>query len=155
MRNCLSPQICTACCLTRAVPELAKPPGQPCEHQTSSGCSIYDTRPPSCQRFSCLWRDGWGFSEDQPAQTGMVLLCASPLFPEVLYQAWESLPGALQTPQLRNRLEELSLEVGILEISLEQAQAMTGPLDRIRTILQSATVQDKSAILAQAKLVKK
>lgn len=50
---------CTMCCKLAAVPELAKPVNRWCDHcDVGRRCRIYDSRPPSCVRYSCLWESG-------------------------------------------------------------------------------------------------
>lgn len=48
---------CTACCegwLTSTKIEMS--PGSPCQHCTSQGCAIYESRPKEpCQTFKCAW----------------------------------------------------------------------------------------------------
>jgi len=47
---------CTLCCRLTSVPELDKPVYVWCKFcQIGEGCGIYETRPPSCQRFECYW----------------------------------------------------------------------------------------------------
>ncbi len=49
---------CTACCTVLGVPELSKDQLTVCQHQCATGCAIYQLRPLSCQKYSCLWRLG-------------------------------------------------------------------------------------------------
>jgi hypothetical protein len=37
-------------------PEFKKPPGILCQHNTGTGCGIYETRPRICRTWHCLWR---------------------------------------------------------------------------------------------------
>jgi len=47
---------CTACCRIFDIPELSKPAGKWCDHcAIGRGCQIYDSRPPICRGFKCLW----------------------------------------------------------------------------------------------------
>jgi hypothetical protein len=47
---------CSLCCKLLDIPELDKPRGQWCPHVIPKrGCSIYSSRPGSCQNFVCLW----------------------------------------------------------------------------------------------------
>ena len=64
---------CTACCTTMGVPELSKAHNSPCEHNTGTGCGIYDTRPQSCRAFECLWLQGHGLPEQRPDRLGLTL----------------------------------------------------------------------------------
>jgi hypothetical protein len=49
---------CTACCKLIKIdwPELRKPAGVLCHHNTGSGCGIHASRPDGCRRWFCLWR---------------------------------------------------------------------------------------------------
>lgn len=48
------------------VTALSKPAGQPCEHQTESGCGIYGRRPRVCGEWDCLWiRDKAGLFDER------------------------------------------------------------------------------------------
>jgi hypothetical protein len=49
---------CVACCeVLRIVdPEVGKPAGIMCRHNTGKGCGIHATRPDICRRWFCLWR---------------------------------------------------------------------------------------------------
>ena len=52
-RSCGS---CTLCCKVLGIVELAKPADKWCPHcDIGKACRIYDTRPPSCRTFHCLW----------------------------------------------------------------------------------------------------
>jgi hypothetical protein len=47
---------CSLCCKIMAIPELNKPKQAWCDHLVKKqGCGIYETRPPSCRGFKCLW----------------------------------------------------------------------------------------------------
>ena len=50
---------CTICCTTQRVPEFDKPEYTPCQHcKLNQGCTIYNDRPKSCQKFECAWLQG-------------------------------------------------------------------------------------------------
>lgn len=54
---------CTMCCRLLAIPELKKPTNKWCSHcKIGTGCTIYETRPDSCQKYACVWLQ----SQDQP-----------------------------------------------------------------------------------------
>lgn len=46
---------CRACCRALGVAELDKPEWQRCKHVCKAGCGIYEARPESCVKYSCLW----------------------------------------------------------------------------------------------------
>jgi len=49
---------CVVCCKILDInwPELRKPAGVLCPHNTGRGCAIYATRPDECRTWFCLWR---------------------------------------------------------------------------------------------------
>ncbi len=64
---------CTLCCKTHGIYELTKAAGRWCIYcRVGEGCAVYDTRPPSCQRFECAWLAGFGLPEYRPDKTGIV-----------------------------------------------------------------------------------
>ena len=48
---------CSLCCKLPFIEELEKPSGKWCQHCApgKGGCTIYPSRPLTCQRFMCLW----------------------------------------------------------------------------------------------------
>jgi hypothetical protein len=47
---------CTLCCKLMGVVELDKPACAWCRHvDRSRGCTIYESRPPSCADYECVW----------------------------------------------------------------------------------------------------
>ena len=53
-RDCGS---CNLCCKVYSSVSIGKEQGKWCRHcEIGVGCKIYDTRPPDCQSFFCLWR---------------------------------------------------------------------------------------------------
>jgi hypothetical protein len=47
---------CTTCCKLLGIAELKKPVNQWCTHcKVGSGCTIYDSKPASCNEFECVW----------------------------------------------------------------------------------------------------
>ncbi|MFM9936538.1 MAG: hypothetical protein ACKVOL_10130 [Novosphingobium sp.] len=49
---------CTICCIEPAIAGhgLDKPAGVACRNCSAGGCAIYETRPPPCREFFCVWR---------------------------------------------------------------------------------------------------
>lgn len=69
---------CTACCTLFEIPEIKKPAAEPCVFLSSKGCSVHGTRPDTCRKYFCVWRDPLAQSLHLPewacpAQTGLVL----------------------------------------------------------------------------------
>jgi len=139
MRTCHSHGSCTACCVTRDVPELEKPPGMRCDHQTPNGCAIYETRPDSCREFACLWLDGWGAAADSPLRLGVVLTFPRSPQGDAMYHAHEAQPGALSRPVTRERLDDLKADVGLLEVTLGQKQSIGGALPAVLRLVKHAS----------------
>lgn len=52
---------CSLCCRLMGIAELNKPVNQWCPHcavldkPSRAGCKIYESRPPSCAGFQCMW----------------------------------------------------------------------------------------------------
>ena len=65
---------CSACCITLAVEEIAKPEGQRCANQCAKGCRIYADRPTSCQGYACAWllASGWP-ANLRPDRVGVIV----------------------------------------------------------------------------------
>ena len=64
---------CSLCCKVTAIPELEKPLNKWCEHcAIGNGCTIYETRPVSCQQFRCLWLSGALSPEMRPDKSRVV-----------------------------------------------------------------------------------
>lgn len=56
---------CTLCCKLMGVPELKKPSAKWCaDCDQGKGCTVYETRPPSCRNFQCFWLSDEGFPDD-------------------------------------------------------------------------------------------
>lgn len=56
---------CTACCTTVPVAEIGKPEHEPCQFLGKcGGCSVYESRPVSCEMWSCYW----ALDEDVPEE---------------------------------------------------------------------------------------
>ncbi|MEE8167216.1 MAG: hypothetical protein V3T64_16740 [Myxococcota bacterium] len=67
-RSCGS---CSLCCTLLRVDELHKVAGEDCIHQRgTAGCGIYETRPPICRGYRCLWLQGGLEDDERPDRTG-------------------------------------------------------------------------------------
>lgn len=75
---------CRLCCTVMRVegftpPEQDKPQGVTCKFVCSTGCSIYDQRPDSCQGFECVWlaSQRWPHvafpNQERPDRTNVVM----------------------------------------------------------------------------------
>ncbi len=65
---------CSCCCHVLRVDELSKPAGCDCVHQREGGgCGIYETRPPICRGYRCLWLQGGLEEEERPDRLGAVV----------------------------------------------------------------------------------
>jgi hypothetical protein len=64
---------CTACCFTHEVPAIRKPLAAWCKHCTvGGGCTIYETKPLACNKYSCAWLSGVGADADRPDKANAV-----------------------------------------------------------------------------------
>src|SRR3972149_5297932 len=94
MRAC---EDCTVCCTVVGIQELNKPPHVPCTNLASKGCGIYETRPPVCAGFDCLWRLNQMAQKDRPDLLGVMFAPTrgpTPFTGEVEVQAYEIAPDA-------------------------------------------------------------
>jgi len=65
---------CSLCCTVLRVDELGKRAGEDCRHQCGEqGCGIYETRPPICRSYQCLWRQGGLEEDERPDATGGIV----------------------------------------------------------------------------------
>lgn len=68
---------CYACCVAGGVAELKKYPNQACRHLDGANpqarCSIYETRPAACVKYSCAWRIGLGPDDFRPDKSGLLI----------------------------------------------------------------------------------
>jgi len=62
---------CTACCYCVAVEELRKGFYSPCDFCGVAGCTTYDSRPPSCAAYFCLY--SIGLVAQRPDECGLLL----------------------------------------------------------------------------------
>ncbi|MFK7895464.1 MAG: hypothetical protein AB8G23_06490 [Myxococcota bacterium] len=65
---------CSMCCTVLRVDPLGKRAGDDCVHQRgAAGCGIYETRPPICRGYQCLWLQGGLEDDERPEQTGGIV----------------------------------------------------------------------------------
>lgn len=64
---------CTRCCTHLRVDEIAKPDWTPCKHLCAKGCGVYETRPPSCRVWRCVWLQGHFGEGARPDKIGVVV----------------------------------------------------------------------------------
>lgn len=75
MRDCGG---CTLCCTLLSVQDINKQAREECRYVCEDGCSIYDRRPHSCNRFNCLWLKGDVPERAKPDKVGVVFDEAKP-----------------------------------------------------------------------------
>lgn len=147
---------CAACCTTREVESLGKPPGLPCTRlglRPGAGmCSVHRERPGECVAYECAWRVGaLGGPELRPDRlgilfefedthaTGMLLLVAR-----------ETRLGALDAnmPLLTN-LAGLGYVLYLINTLPDgtERRRMMGPEERVRAV--KAAAKRKLPIVAQ------
>jgi hypothetical protein len=94
---------CSACCTVLGVRELEKAPWMTCKHVVPKGCGIYETRPPICGKFYCLWQSGVGEDRDRPDHLGVVFAPTdgpTEFTHEVEVQAYEVVADAFNRPRV-------------------------------------------------------
>jgi len=65
---------CSHCCTVLRVDELGKAAGTDCVHQRGAlGCGIYESRPPICRGYQCLWLQGGLEDDERPDTTGGIV----------------------------------------------------------------------------------
>jgi Fe-S-cluster containining protein len=70
MRQCGS---CGLCCKLVGIKDLNKPMNQWCKHwKRGLGCTVYESRPVECDRFTCLWLSGKIPGRLKPMKTGII-----------------------------------------------------------------------------------
>ena len=102
----LGPDDAEALRIAHGIPELGKPAGVPCAYLRPGGCAIYESRPIVCQRYSCLWLQGYLGDEDRPDKLG-VLFVAFEEDGQKLLGSYDLRPGARETTRANEALEEL------------------------------------------------
>lgn len=145
---------CTMCCTLLGVVELGKPPGKDCEHQVKGqGCGIYETRPDSCQRYSCAWvSDGAEENlrltdKDRPENTGIILTIPpeiGPIGPAI--HAYVAVESAHHSYWGRRLIEKLSKRLLVVIIYKNRSRSIVGPEDRVlraRRLIEEAEVKSK------------
>jgi hypothetical protein len=108
---------CTACCTVMGVAEVPTRFYAHCQHETASGCAIYDKRPGACRDFYCEWLVGGFGVGDRPDTLGLLFVptryadaggLRSCL---VAYEVW---PGAADSDAARTALAAAPGEVGLI-----------------------------------------
>ena len=130
---------CSACCTTLGVEELNKPRDTPCPHLAGPGtCGIYETRPPSCQTYSCLWLLGHieGDERRRPDQLGVIFDTGSTL-PDCI-TCREVTPGASETESVRFLIKKLSNRLIVYVQRRDGGRRVYGPPYRVREIMEAA-----------------
>lgn len=65
---------CSLCCSVLRVDPIGKRAGEDCVHQRGAeGCGIYETRPPICRGYQCLWLQGGLEEDERPDRTGGIV----------------------------------------------------------------------------------
>jgi hypothetical protein len=101
---------CTACCTILGVTELRKPVNVKCEHVCERGCSIYETRPPTCRNWSCDWKNGLLPGEElRPDKLGVIFDLRLEGCDPILCM-WEVVPGAADQELLGPLLANVYLQ---------------------------------------------
>lgn len=99
---------CTLCCKVMGVPELKKAPAQWCSScDRGKGCTVYETRPPSCQNFRCFWLMNDNFPDEfRPDRIG-ALASFNDTPDSVVLHTDPARPKALRKPETRALIEAL------------------------------------------------
>lgn len=135
---------CSACCTSLGVEEINKPRDTPCVHQCGQGCSIYESRPPSCQTYHCLWLAGLieGDERRRPDQLGVIFDEGSTL--EDVITCREIVPEASESEPVRYLIKKLSTKLIVFVMRLDGGRKVYGNPHRIRQIMQDAIMLDQA-----------
>jgi hypothetical protein len=82
---------CVACCKTLEIhdPQIAKPADTLCKHCSGHGCGIYDTRPPVCRDWYCLWRRDQNLPDHlRPDQCGVIFSIDGEDQPRTIFESF-------------------------------------------------------------------
>lgn len=136
---------CTACCTTMGVAELDKAPARRCPHQCAAGCGIYETRPPTCREFECVWLQGTFHGDPREASLrpdlfGFVLVAADParfgLHVVFAHEVWS---GAVEDPKKMAVLEGFA-QVSLVVVTSGSRRKVMGPADKEKEIRELARI---------------
>lgn len=123
---------CKVCCTLMGVTEISKPRNVKCDMLCDTGCGSYESRPPSCKDFKCMWlreddlvqlttKKEYVFRNmERPDRVGIMFDVGLPdsKFEKETGQrplaAWETRPGAFKEPAAKELIERLSKKVLLL-----------------------------------------
>jgi hypothetical protein len=126
---------CTACCKELGVPTLHKPSGTACEKlDATTRCSIYETRPPECRSFECLWLQGIFDGADRPDRLGVI---ASPTISEdfATYKHGQALvlreafPGGFD--KAARLIQSCAEHMVVILVNADRTRRLLGPSDQV------------------------
>lgn len=116
---------CNLCCKVKSIDELNKPMNTWCPNcDKGRGCRIYDTRPPSCEAYACLWLYTQRFDDPslrlpercRPDHTKVVIdIHEAPNYRAALFWIDLSHPDAIKSDVNQNLLGMLSEEHDVIE----------------------------------------
>jgi hypothetical protein len=134
---------CSACCTALGVDDLdpPKPAWAPCsdclpssDDGTAGGCGRYATRPPSCQTYQCLWRDGSFADEHRPDRVGLILEPWHAPDGDVGIVAREVIPGAFRSRAGEELLAPIAERLAVLVVFPDGRRTCIGPIPRLLAI---------------------
>ena len=142
---------CFACCDYPAIPELAKPAYQLCQHASTAGCAIYAARPGPCHDYRCLWLDGEFEPGDRPDRIGLAfdqptLIAEHPDYAGVqvicVRELWE---GAPRGERAKDLLLRLSRAMVVRLVSHGGRTQVMGPRAMVELVAQRAADRKEAA----------
>lgn len=107
---------CSLCCKVLDIPLIEKPSGEWCGNcRPGHGCSIYQSRPPVCRSYECLWLFDQALGDEwKPSKSRMVLALLSldgGLLLDVNVD--REYPDAWKQPPYYGQLKALTARVGV------------------------------------------
>lgn len=142
---------CTACCTVLGVTEISKPVGTPCfmlrapGEGEGHGCRSYESRPPSCKGWSCLWRLGGLTGADRPDQVGAVFDRALKGNDRIV--AREAFPGGFEKAEAL--IAELALTFIVFTIACDGRREVRGPGSRrgeVEALIEKAKSEHRARL---------
>lgn len=125
---------CTACCKAIGVKELNKPMGEQCGFcNPGKGCSIYETRPQSCQDYKCQWLMDPKLPDYMRPDRIKVIIdeCHHTLTNTQMLQIRELARGAAHKPLIKSIIDRFSQTHLITIFEFGGGRRLTGPPDMV------------------------
>jgi hypothetical protein len=126
---------CTVCCTVMAVESIDKPGFEKCPHECGK-CGIYETRPPECARFKCLWLEETLHVDDRPDKLGVMFFVGQTVFSRTTVHAMEVEEGAIEGDRARLLIIRMAEKFPVVLIAKNGKRSLVGgsqmDIDRVQ-----------------------